>query len=143
MDEEGMAGVLKEVKDWGAIDLSQISQEDIDSWEDLIHNFFMKHTMRELHEEAQKRFIFLSPCYTPKEIAEDEQLASRNYWVDVEHPEWGTTLRYLGAPCKLSLTPWKIYRRAPLVGEHNDEVYKEELGLSDDDLAVLKRTNVV
>ncbi len=143
MNEEGAAGVLKDVKDWEAVDFSQVTQELSDAWEKAIADFFMQHTMKELHEEAQKRFIFLAPCYTPKEIAEDRQLAARDYWVKVEHPEWGTVVTYPGAPCKLELTPWRIFRRAPLIGEHNVEVFKGELGFSDSELVTLKEANVI
>jgi crotonobetainyl-CoA:carnitine CoA-transferase CaiB-like acyl-CoA transferase len=61
----------------------------------------------------------------------------------VEHPELGDTLQYPGAPAKMKETPWKIYRRAPLIGEHNEEVYEKELGLSKEDLAVLKANGVI
>ncbi|MBI2832174.1 MAG: CoA transferase [Chloroflexi bacterium] len=143
MNEEGMAGALKEVKDWEQVNFSKVTQEQSDAWETAIGEFFKKHTMKELQKEAQKRFIFLAPCYTPKEIAEDEQIASRDYWVQVEHPEWGASVTYPGAPVKMNLTPWKIYRRAPLIGEHNVEVYKGELGLSDSDLVMLKQAKII
>ncbi|MFC1981607.1 CaiB/BaiF CoA transferase family protein, partial [Chloroflexota bacterium] len=72
MDEEGMADALKDVEDWESLDFSSITQEKIEAWEEAIGEFFMRHSMTELHEEAQKRFVFLAPCYTPREIAEDE-----------------------------------------------------------------------
>lgn len=143
MAEEGLAGALKEVKDWEAVDFSRVTQQEIDAWEEAIRNFFKRHTMKELQEEAQKRFFFLAPCYTPREIAGDEQLAARDYWVKAAHPEWGTSITYPGAPCKLSLTPWRLSRRAPLIGEHNAAIYKELLGFSDDDLVMLKQTNII
>jgi crotonobetainyl-CoA:carnitine CoA-transferase CaiB-like acyl-CoA transferase len=40
-------------------------------------------------------------------------------------------------------TPWKIYRRAPLIGEHNQEIYEKELGLSKEDMAILKANGVI
>ena len=143
MDEEGMADALKDVEDWESLDFSSITQEKMEAWEEAIGKFFMQHSMTELHEEAQKRFVFLAPCYTPRDIAEDKQLDSRDFWVDVEHPELDTTLKYPGAPCKLSLTPWRIYRRAPRIGEHNKEVYQGELGLTNNDLVILKQAGII
>ena len=142
MEEEGMAGILKDI-DWEKYNMSDLTQEESDQWEATISKFFMKHTMAELHKEAQKRWIFIAPCYTTKEIAEDEQLSARDYWVKMEHPEWDSIITYPGAPCKASLTPWKISRRAPLIGEHNDEIYVQELGFSREDLVMLRGANVI
>ena len=52
-------------------------------------------------------------------------------------------LTYPGAPVKMTETPWKIHRRAPLIGEHNEEVYLKELGLSREELALLKANGVI
>jgi crotonobetainyl-CoA:carnitine CoA-transferase CaiB-like acyl-CoA transferase len=40
-------------------------------------------------------------------------------------------------------TPWKIQRRAPLIGEHNEEVYEKELGLSKEQVTILKANGVI
>ena len=50
---------------------------------------------------------------------------------------------YPGAPYRLSETPWRLARPAPRVGEHNDEVYRGELGLSAGDCAALARRGVI
>jgi crotonobetainyl-CoA:carnitine CoA-transferase CaiB-like acyl-CoA transferase len=50
---------------------------------------------------------------------------------------------YPGAPFKLSNGGWKIARRAPLIGEHNEEIYVKELGFSKDELVLLKEANVI
>jgi crotonobetainyl-CoA:carnitine CoA-transferase CaiB-like acyl-CoA transferase len=38
---------------------------------------------------------------------------------------------------------WQKGKRAPLIGEHNDEIYQKELGLSKDELFILKKENVI
>jgi formyl-CoA transferase len=48
-----------------------------------------------------------------------------------------------GAPLKMSSDAWRIRCRAPLIGEHNAEIYGGELGLSTEDLAILKSQNVI
>jgi len=50
---------------------------------------------------------------------------------------------YPGAPCKLSRSPWRIWRRAPLLGEHNQEILGGELGLSSQDMAALAIEEVI
>ena len=48
-----------------------------------------------------------------------------------------------GAPVKLSETPCVKRRRAPHIGEHNKEIYVEELGYSDEDLVLLRQAGVI
>ena len=124
MDKEGMAGKLKDVN-WQDIDVSKITQEEYDSWEEQFIEFFLTHTKEELYREAEKKHIHLLPAYAPDELLKYDQLVSRKYWTKVEHPELGTTITYPGQFTRLSLTPCSIRRRAPLIGEHNQEIYKE------------------
>ncbi|MBI4334404.1 MAG: CoA transferase [Chloroflexi bacterium] len=141
LDSEGMAGDLKEEKYKDPFFRRQrVNSEHIDS---LFRAFLMKHTKKEIYENGQDRGLQIGAINTAKDVSEDRQLAARNYFVDVEHPELGQTLRYLGAPFKLSETPWKICRRAPLIGEDNKDVYEKGLGLSKKELAALKSQGVV
>jgi crotonobetainyl-CoA:carnitine CoA-transferase CaiB-like acyl-CoA transferase len=55
--------------------------------------------------------------------------------------ELGRKFLYPGAPYLLSRTPWRLYRRPPLIGEHNYEVLTE-LGISREELAVLRAEGV-
>jgi crotonobetainyl-CoA:carnitine CoA-transferase CaiB-like acyl-CoA transferase len=63
--------------------------------------------------------------------------------VDIEHPELGTTVTYPGAFAHASEAPPRISRRAPLIGEHNREIYEGELGFSREDLVRLKEAGVI
>jgi crotonobetainyl-CoA:carnitine CoA-transferase CaiB-like acyl-CoA transferase len=103
----------------------------------------MKYTKRELAERAQSHHLSITSYYDPKELREDPHLNARNYFVDVKHPELETTITYAGAPYGLSETPWSIRRRAPLIGEHNEEVYAGELGYSTEQLALLKAAGAI
>ena len=69
-------------------------------------------------------------------------LAAREFFVEVEHPDAGRW-PYPGAPYRFAATPWRIRRRAPRLGEHNDEVYGEWLGRSGGELDTLRRTGVI
>jgi crotonobetainyl-CoA:carnitine CoA-transferase CaiB-like acyl-CoA transferase len=70
-------------------------------------------------------------------------LSSREFWAQVEHPELGEAITYPGPFLRASLTPLGIKRRAPLVGEHNKEVYRDLLGFSDADLILLSQAGVI
>ncbi len=62
----------------------------------------------------------------------DPQLKERGYYVYLDHPETGR-IAHDGLTFALSKTPGEV-RRAPLLGEHNEYVYREVLGLSEDEV---------
>ena len=82
------------------------------------------------------------PVLAGWEIVSDPQLHTREYFVDVVHPEVGHH-RWDGYPWRLSRTPGRVRRPAPLFGEHNDELLTEVLGLSEVEIAVLRDRAVV
>ncbi|MFC1981672.1 CaiB/BaiF CoA transferase family protein [Chloroflexota bacterium] len=143
MKEEGMAGALADIQDWENVDIVNMSQEDIVAWEESVVDFFLKHTMAELHEASVKRGFYLLPSNTTKDIVASKQLSARYFWQEVNHPELGDNIIYPGPPYKFSDAKCQIRHRAPLIGEHNAEVYQKELGLSKQELISLKEGNVI
>lgn len=99
-------------------------------------------TMKEIDDLAIKFDVPCSPVRSVKDLVEDEQLAYRNFWVELEHPVAGS-LRYPGAPYKLSGTPWRAEHSAPLLGEHNDKVYCQMLGYSREDLVRMRQGGII
>jgi crotonobetainyl-CoA:carnitine CoA-transferase CaiB-like acyl-CoA transferase len=77
------------------------------------------------------------------EIAEDGHLEDRGFYIEVEHPELGRSFTYPGPAALYNGSPWQISRRAPLIGEHNVEVYCGELGLTKNRLAMLAESGIV
>jgi crotonobetainyl-CoA:carnitine CoA-transferase CaiB-like acyl-CoA transferase len=73
----------------------------------------------------------------------DEQLAHRGYYVDAWHPDRSVgTLRMDGIVPKFSETPGEVRRAAPMIGEHNEYVFGEILGLSSRRLEELRDAEV-
>jgi len=142
MREEGMAGELADYN-WDAYDFATMTQGERRRLEQVAADFFLTKTKKELCERAARDGIILAPVTTVKDLAESEQLRARQYWIEVNHPELGLTIPYPGAPIKPSALPWRVYRRAPLPGEHNDEIYVEELGLSREALCALRARRVI
>ena len=103
----------------------------------------MAHTKAELFEGALKNGVQLYPVSTPADMLESPQLAARKFWEKVEHPELGTTITYPGAFANASEAPPKISHRAPFIGEHNQEIYEKEMGISKDKLLILKQAGVI
>ena len=129
--------------DWRTYDRSKTSQEFQSALEGELGDFLKTKTKAELLDEALRRAILLIPVTTAKDIAESPQLAAREFFVQVEHPELGQTITYPGFPIKLSETPHHYQRRSPLIGEHNLEIYEGELGLSRENLTVLKARGII
>ena len=85
----------------------------------------------------------LYPVATTDDMLENAQLAARGFWEEVEHPELGTTITYPGSFANSSEISPRISRRAPLIGEHNQEIYEQELGISKEKLVTLKQAGVI
>lgn len=143
MDSEGMApDFLKDIE-WYTFDMTTVTQEELDRVSEPMSKFFKSHTMVELYQGALKRRVMLYPVHTIKEAAEDAQLEAREFWTELKHPELGTNITYPGVFVKLANSPLRIRHRAPLIGEHNEEIYREELGMSQEELAALKQNGVM
>jgi CoA:oxalate CoA-transferase len=85
----------------------------------------------------------LAPVNKIKDLTESLHLAARDFWVDLDHPELDVRLTYPGAPFKSNRVSWRIDRRAPLIGEHNQEIYSQELGFSDSEIRTLAGKGVI
>jgi len=144
IDSEGLADEFLKSVDWERLDMATVSQEYIDKIEKATGDFFMKHTMVELYEGALKRGINLCPVWTPRELLSSVQLEARDFWVQVKHAELGMSITYPGDFFKSSaMFPSHVGERAPLIGEHNDEIYRGELGLSASELSHLKKRGII
>jgi len=82
--------------------------------------------VEDLFRAGQEKRICFAPVFSMAQLAEQEQLRSRNFFVPVTHPRAGT-VTHLGPPYQLHEPWWKIRRPAPLLDEHSKEV-KASLG---------------
>lgn len=143
MDSKGMAPEFLKKKDWSSFNIAQITQEEIDEMEAPIARFFAGVTKKEFFAEVIKRGMLGYPVATVEEIFQDPQLKARGFWQEIEHKELGLSLSYPGPFAQFSEAFCGIHRRAPLVGEHNEEIYCGELGMEKTELEKLKREGVV
>jgi crotonobetainyl-CoA:carnitine CoA-transferase CaiB-like acyl-CoA transferase len=79
----------------------------------------------------QQHGVPAAPSFTANQLAEDPHLAARGVFVDVDHPVIGTQ-RVMRAPWIMSETPCTIERHGPILGQDNDYVLEELLGLTTD-----------
>ena len=160
MDSKQLAGDLKEEKWQNVVELISTAEGLLKLFSDaeatekymeqecphidaVVAEFVSKHTKIELCEEGQRWRIPVVPVNDIRDLVENPQLLYRQFFVDIHYPELGVTLRDLGAPYRFSETPWKISRRAPFVGEHNLEIYHDELGLTVETILLLKEGGII
>jgi crotonobetainyl-CoA:carnitine CoA-transferase CaiB-like acyl-CoA transferase len=142
MEGEGIRDEYLSSIQWEEFDLSSASQEQFDRVEGSIGRFFKSHTMDELYQGAIERGIMLYPVYGAKEIREDPQLMARGFWSNVDHPELGEVSFFPGSPFVFSGERQNIHR-APLIAEHNRDIYCAELGISEEEFVTLKEGGVI
>ena len=143
MESEGFTNDFMKSFNWSSPDFPKTSQEDMNIIEEVTGSFFMAHTKAELLAGAVKYEAMLYPVSTTADMLENPQLIARGFWVELEHPELGANITYAGAFGSSSEMPISITRRAPLIGEHNQEIYEKELGISKENLVMLKQAGVI
>lgn len=96
----------------------------------------------EVMQSLQKAGVMAGAVLNPQEVVEDPHLQARSFYEEVDHPEAGT-YRYAGPSWKLSKTPGGIRMPAPCLGEHNDYVYREIIGMSEEEVAELAEEGII
>ena len=131
--------------DWEKMGYGAITPELMDQLGGPLGDFFKGHTRAELVQGSLDRRILLFPVATPSALQDHPQLEARGYFKELEHPELGATVQYPGAFVKSGDGEdiAGIYRRPPLIGEHNTVIFQGELGITGSELDSLKRSGVI
>jgi crotonobetainyl-CoA:carnitine CoA-transferase CaiB-like acyl-CoA transferase len=140
MDFYGMAGDLRDPKYQDQTFITANTSHIID---DLIANFIASLPAEEVYHAAQERGFTWGAVRAPEALLDDPHLHDRGFWKHVEHPELDRSFVYPGEAAIYNGSPWRISRRAPLIGEHNMEIFGGELGLSVGEIAVLAESRVI
>ena len=139
MDEYGLADDLKDEK----YKDPQVLQDNGFHVTDVLTKFFASMPQDEVYHGGQERDFPWGAIRSMDEILDDGHLEDRGFYVEVEHPELGRKFIYPGAAAIYNGSPWKISRRPPLIGEHNQEILCGELGLSLNELTILAESGVI
>ena len=124
MCDEGFIDAATRDKDWVSYAALLMSGKEpiseLDRCSAAIAQFTASHTKAELVALADEHRLLVVPVATTADLFASDQLASRDYWEPVEHPEVDRTITYPGAFARFSAQPLKTRRRPPLLGEHLD-----------------------
>ena len=145
MDSEGIAPEFMKKIDWETFDPQgkELTDEQHRGMLTAIGEFFQRHTKADLYEGSVQKRIVLYPCNTTEDLMHDAQLQARGFWTEIAHAELGGPLTYPRPCVAFSEASCDIRRRAPLIGEHNEEVYVGELGFSKEEVARLREKGVI
>lgn len=114
--------------------------------EDVLEALIMEWTIPrdpfEITKTLQAVGVAAFPPLVNRELAEDPHLNARDFFVEKEHPEVGVR-KHLGIPWKLSDTPCEVKRAAPVMGQDNDYVFGELLGMSGQQIKDLVERQVI
>jgi benzylsuccinate CoA-transferase BbsE subunit len=139
LDSEGMAADLKEER-WREPEVRRMQVEHVI---DVLESWTRMHAAAELMEQGQRMHLPWAVVHSIRDLKGNPQMLERGFFVEVAHPEDGASFSYPGAPYVASRTPWRIWKRAPLIGEHNEEILVGELGLSLAEMARLHREEII
>ncbi len=104
--------------------------------------WMMDHTVQDVWQTAQENHILAGVIYTSENLLADSHFRDRGEWIDVEHPVAGT-FTFPGRPSIWSETPWQLRRPAPLLGQHNEEVFCGMLGYTPEGLSRLRGQDAI
>ena len=110
---------------------------------EVISGFIANMPQEEAWRGGQERGYPWGAVRTIDEIMDDPHLQERGFFTEVDHSELGESYIYPGPVAIYNGSPWSISRRAPLIGEHNEDIYCGELGLSRGQLTFLAEAGVV
>jgi crotonobetainyl-CoA:carnitine CoA-transferase CaiB-like acyl-CoA transferase len=104
-----------------------------DEIQPLLEEWMARHSKEELYHKGQALGVPIGPVRTVADIADWPQARQRGFFAQLDHPQAGG-LEYPTAAYKMSQTPWRGERAAPLLGEHNEQIYCGRLGCSKEQL---------
>jgi benzylsuccinate CoA-transferase BbsE subunit len=140
MDEEKMATDHLLHMDWDNFDMFTVTEAEMAKISQPIEDFFRKHTSKALLKGAIPRGVSIGPLSSMQDLLEDECLNQRGFWTEVKHPD--TKIKYPKTYVRSTQADMSIRFRAPLIGEHNKEIYKQ-IGIGAMELARLKEEGIV
>ena len=114
---------------------SKLSKKNEDRLEEIVTAWTKQHTHEEVEAILQKAGVAAHMVSRPSDVYKDKQLEARNYWVPLQHEVMGMQKWEPQSCFIMSKTPRQIVRPSPLVGQHNEYVFKELIGMSDDEIA--------
>ena len=108
----------------------------------IINEWFIKHTKQEVTEILLKEGLPVGPVQDSKEVFECPQIKARDLIIETDDPIVGP-VKLVGSPIKMSKSPEQLTNPVPSLGQHTDEVLRDLLGYTDEQVANAREAGVV
>ncbi|MDD4859603.1 MAG: CoA transferase [Dehalococcoidales bacterium] len=131
--------------DWANIDMFKTGRSRGEYWDSLrplIADWIKDKTKAEIFEAGKAKGVPLSRVNTMEDVLNNPQFQERGAFVEVSHPVAGK-LTYPGGPYKFTASPWAIRSPAPMLGQHNLDIYVNRLGYTRKDLVKLYEVGII
>ncbi len=116
--------------------------ENIEELDKLISEWTIEHTDYEAMDILQKAGVAAAPCMDVEQRYFDPHFREREVFKEITHPQSGTFV-ITNTAFKMTKTPGQIRGGAPMIGEHNNYIFKDLLGLSQEEIAKLEEEKVI
>ena len=136
--DRGTPALLARLTGDPRLEQTGLAREEYDR---LLTAWLMEHDKTEIANRAQAMRLGFTEVSEPDELLTDPQHEARGLFEAIDHPEAGR-ITQPGAPFKMAGTPWES-ARAPMLGEHNEAIYSQELGYTDQRIASMKQMGIV
>jgi len=143
LNDTGLADDYVNSIDWATLDWRKHTKAEADRIQDYFGRLFATMTKQELLAEAIRRRIMIQPVSSARDLVNHVHLQARDYWQYLDYPSLGVKLRYPVRFCLNSETPGRNWRRAPMIGEHNQEIYAKELNYSISEIIAMKEAGII
>ena len=119
-----------------------MAEEYPDEAEALVAPWFLERTKEEIFKLCMEHKVPCAPVRTIEDVVRDSHLQERGYFVEMDHPVAGRQV-YPGSAFRLRRTPGGVDSPAPLLGQHNIDVYCGRLGLSQYEVGRLRMAGII
>lgn len=119
-----------------------LRKENEKELDELVAGWSRGHTQHEVMQALQGQGVAAVPSYDLEGLVSDPHIRARGCFIQAEHPEAGMNT-FVSPPWRLSGSPARAARPAPMVGEHNEQVFLELLGMPVEEFATLVAEQVI
>ena len=123
-------------------DRRKMNEEYPDEADAMLIPWLKEHTKEEIFSLSLQNHLPFAPVWNISEIVNSEHFKSRDFFCNINHSEAGNHL-FPGAGYKLSQTPLGVKKPAPLLGQHNEDIFVDRLGYSQTDVVKIQQYEVI
>jgi crotonobetainyl-CoA:carnitine CoA-transferase CaiB-like acyl-CoA transferase len=126
-DEMPEVALLELGEERGGVSMADIADDPLvaeifGAGRDALVTIASRLTAYEFFLQGQQRGMALPVIYAPEEVMEDVHFRARGFAVTLDHDGIGRPVTYTGAPFVMDVSPWRLLRHAPRLGEHQHDI---------------------